>query len=97
MPKVETNREPTEADRQAVRKFLYAMPLLERGAPLLTELLWVLLGRPGEDSHPKILPDYCYHIFDALQRTFFKGVPQIHDTVLVMDQASRRRAWLTAR
>ena len=35
----------------------------------------------------KILPEYSYHIFDALRRTFFKGFPSWDDTVRVIDPA----------
>lgn len=66
-------RSPDEADRQTVKEFFYAMPLIERGRPVFDELLWVLHDRPNEGEHDKILPDYCYNVLDALRMTFFKN------------------------
>jgi hypothetical protein len=80
-------REPDELDRQTVREFFYAKPMLERGKPLFEELLWVLSGRPDEQRHVKILPDCCYNIFDALRKTFFKNFPAVTDIIYVRDQA----------
>src|SRR5450756_125913 len=85
MPKIETTREPSPADQQAVRELFYAKCLLERGQPVVTEMMWVVLGCRDVESHKKLLPDYCYHIFDAFQRTYFKGFPSLSKTVQVLD------------
>lgn len=85
-------REPDELDRQIVRAFFYAMPLLERGKPLYSELLWVLSNRPDEDRHAKILPDYCYNIFDAVRKTHFKNFPALTDIIFIRDQATLAEA-----
>lgn len=85
MVSVIEKRPPTDLDRQIVRNFFYAMPLLERGKPLFKELLWVLLGRQDEDRHQKILPEYCYNIFDVLRKTHFKNFPGISDIIYIRD------------
>lgn len=86
MPSIELSRTPRPADQQAVKELFYAMPMMERGTPIMTEMLWVLLGQQDLGSRVKILPDYCYHIFEVLQKTYFKGYPLLSETVLVMDQ-----------
>src|SRR5580658_9324045 len=80
-------REPNESDRQTVRELFYARPIIERGRPLYQEMLWFLSGCPNPDQHEKLLPDYCYNILAVFQKTFFKNVPLLSDTVLIMDQA----------
>jgi len=81
--KIETSRVPNPADKQTVKDFFYAMPMIARGSPIMTEMTWVLLGRQELARHEKILPDYCYHIFDVFQKTYFKGFPLLEETVLV--------------
>ena len=46
-------RVPSEFDRQTVREFFYAKPLIERGKYLFDEMLWVLKGLENEDQHLK--------------------------------------------
>ena len=75
-------------DRQTVKELFYAMPLLERGKPIYDELLWGMLGRPDEDRHIRILPDYCYNIFEAVRKTHFKNFPGVADIIFVPDQAA---------
>jgi hypothetical protein len=81
-------REPNESDRQTVRGLFYAKPIIERGRPLFQEMLWFLSGCPNPDQHEKSLPDYCYNILAVIQKTFFKNVPLLSDTVLIMDQSA---------
>jgi hypothetical protein len=71
----------------AVRKIFYQKPLVERGKPIVLEMLWVLLGRQKPGQHKKLLPDYCYNILDVFRKTYFKGFPLLSETVLVTDQA----------
>jgi hypothetical protein len=78
---------PTLADKQMVREFFYVMPMMERGKPIIAEMIWALLGSLDSERHIKILPDYCYNIFKVFQKTFFKGFPLLSETVLVTDQA----------
>ena len=80
-------RAPDEADRKTVRELFYAMPIMERGAPIFKELLWVLLGRENRGQHVKALPDYCYPIFDALKATYFKNFPALTDIIFIKDKA----------
>jgi hypothetical protein len=68
------------------------MPLIERGSPLMAELTWVLQGRQNPEQHVKILPDYCYNIFDVVQKTVFRAFPLLSDTLLVMDKAGAESA-----
>lgn len=64
------------------------MPLFERGAPVFKELLWVLTGRENEGQHVKLLPDYCYRIFDAFRATIFKNFPALTDIIFIKDNAA---------
>lgn len=68
------------------------MPLLERGKPLFHESMWVLAGCPDEDRHAKILPDYCYNIFDAARKTHFKNLPAVTDIIYIRDPAAMAEA-----
>ena len=68
------------------------MPMIERGKPLMTEMLWVLLGRRDEETHNKTLPDYCYNIFEVFQKTYFKGFPVFSETVVITDQVGLKSA-----
>jgi hypothetical protein len=92
MSKLELSRAPRPADHQAVKEFFYAAPLIERGQPLLAEMLWVLLERQDAATHEKILPDYCYNIFEVFQKTYFKGFPLFSETVTVTNQADLKSA-----
>ena len=80
-------REPNESDRIAVRDIFYQIPILQRGEPIVLEMLWVLLGRQNPEQHKDLLPDYCYNILDVFRKTYFKGFPLLSETVLVTDQA----------
>jgi hypothetical protein len=71
-----------------VREFFYALPVLERGRPLFRELLWVLAGCPDEGQHIKTLPEYCYHIFEAVRKTHFKNFPALTDIIYIRDPAA---------
>ena len=83
---IDKTRVPIPADRQTVLELFYAIPMIERGRPLMAEIMWVLHGRPELERHEKILPDYCYHIFDVFKKTYFKGLPSLSDSVSVTDQ-----------
>jgi hypothetical protein len=87
MSSIKATREPSASDKQAYKDLFYTMPLVERGTPVLIELKWVLLGRQGADQHPKILPDYCYNIFDVFLKTYFKAFPALSEIIMVTDQA----------
>ena len=89
---IRSPREPSLADKQTVRELFYAMPLIERGKPIQAELTWILLGRQNPDGHEKLLPDYCYNIFDVAQKTVFKAFPLFSDTLCVMDKAGAESA-----
>ncbi len=84
---IQFTREPSAADKQTVKELFYQMPLLQRGEPLMAEMIWVLSRCPNPDQHIKTLPDYCYNIFDAFMRTSLKGFPSLAETVQVLDQA----------
>jgi hypothetical protein len=49
--------------------------LLERLAPVLGELLWMVQGRKNASVRKRALPDYCYKILQVLQKTHFKILP----------------------
>ena len=92
MSKLNLNVAPSPADKQTVKEMFFDRPLMERGKPLIAEMLWVLHERADEASHDKTLPDYCYNIFEVLQRTYFKGFPLLSETVMVMDPAGMKTA-----
>ena len=75
MAQIEMTREPSPADKQTVKELFYAIPMMERGKPIVPEMIWVLQGCPELERHERILPDYCYNIFDVLRRTLFRGLP----------------------
>jgi len=58
-----------------LKAFLSRKSLLERLAPVLGELLWMVQGRKGSSRRKKVLPDYCYRILQVLQKTHFKVLP----------------------
>jgi hypothetical protein len=92
MRKIELSRAPSPADEQTVKEFFYAMPLIERGRPILAEMIWAISGRSDSARPEKILPDYCHHIFDVFQKTYFKGFPLLGETVLVTNPAGLKAA-----
>jgi hypothetical protein len=63
----------TTPKSDAVRQFFSQISLADRMRPVLSELLWVLLG--SKSPHDKILPGYCYRIFGKFRRTYFKELP----------------------
>jgi len=79
------NRSSTEAEWKIVESFLYAKPLIERFKSLEEELKWVILDRQNPDQHVKYLPDYCYNIFNLVRKTYFKALPTVEETVLLLD------------
>jgi len=87
MAKIKAARKPSLTDRQTVREVFYAISLIERGKPVLAEMVWCFGGCLNVAAHEKILPDYCYNIFEAFRRTLFKGMPQLIDTMQVIDPA----------
>ncbi|HUZ06526.1 MAG TPA: hypothetical protein VMV89_03465 [Candidatus Paceibacterota bacterium] len=72
---------PSPADKQAFKDLLLKTPLWERGQPLMTEMLWVLHEKPAANEHQKILPDYCYNIFEVFRKTYFKAFPSRSETI----------------
>lgn len=43
-------------------------------------------GRPNEEQHQKILPDYCYNILEIYKRTTFKGFLPISEAIMIKDK-----------
>jgi hypothetical protein len=76
-----------EADKQLVRQIFFAVPMVERGKPIIAELTLFLLDGHDSEAHTKLLPDYCYNIFGVFGRTLFKGFPKLKDTVQIIDPA----------
>ena len=59
---------------------------MERWEPVMKEMKWVISGRPNADQHQKILPEYCYHIFDLYGRTIFKTFAPLSEVVTITDK-----------
>ena len=87
LSKAKLSREPSQADKEFARELFYKIPLVERGTPIQQEMLWVLLGRQNAEQHIKLLPEYCYNIFDAFRKTYFRGFPLLAETVQITDPA----------
>jgi hypothetical protein len=84
----EVTREPSGSDWKTAQELFYTMSMLERRKPIVDELLWVLLDCPNLDQHIKLLPDYCYKIFEVQRKTTFKALPMISDIMFLKDQAA---------
>ena len=50
------------------------------------ELNWFINGRSNEEQHQKILPDYCYNIFDLYKRTLFKAFTPMSEVFTIKDK-----------
>ena len=59
---------------------------IERWEPLAIEMQWVIGGRPNKERHQKILPEYCYNVFDFFRRTLFKGFTPISEVIMIKDK-----------
>ena len=59
---------------------------MERWEPVSNEMRWVISGRPNAAEHQKILPDYCYNIFDLYARTIFKSYTPISEIITITDK-----------
>ena len=76
----------TEAKaKRKLRGILLQSSFMERWMPVMTELNWVLDGRPAEVSHKKMLPDYCYNILELHRRTLFKSYTPCAEVVIIND------------
>jgi hypothetical protein len=83
----EHSERQSASDKLTFKEFFRTMPLIQRGQPLMDEMIRVLSGREDAGGHEQILPNYCQNIFDVFQKTFFKSFPMLSETVLVTDQA----------
>ena len=72
--------------RAKLRKMLSEKSYMERWEPVAKELKWVICGRPNEEKHQNILPDYCYNIFELYKRTIYKGYVPISEAIFIKDK-----------
>ncbi len=75
-----------EKAKAKLRKILLWRSFIERWEPVSKELQWIIGGRPNEEQHHKILPDYCYNILDLYKRTIFKGYTTISEAIVIKDK-----------
>lgn len=75
-----------EKARAKLRKMLSQKSYMERWEPMAKELRWVICGRPNEEQHQKILPDYCYNILELYKRTIYKGYVPISEAIFIKDK-----------
>jgi hypothetical protein len=86
--KAKLSRQPSQADKELARELFSKIPLMDRGTPIQQEMLWVLLGRQNAEQHVKLLPEYCYNIFDVFRKTYFKGFPALSETIKITNPAA---------
>jgi hypothetical protein len=82
------SRKPTASDQKKFWDLLYAMPMIERGKPLVKEMFWMLQLHPMTNA----LPAYCYRILEVFRKTYFKNFPALSDTVAIVDEVAAREA-----
>jgi hypothetical protein len=75
---------------EKLRKLLREQSFMERWEPVGQELKWVISGRSDAKSRQKILPEYCYNIFDLYTRTILKSISPMRDGVQVRAHADAR-------
>jgi hypothetical protein len=63
------------SNRVIFRELLRRKSLMDRLGPVLGELLSMVQGRNDSSRRKKVLPEYCYKILQALQKTHFKVLP----------------------
>ncbi len=71
---------PTKSGREFAVELLRQKSVVERLEPAWTELVWIMKGRPDEDRHERLLPDYCYSILDIFRRTYLRVMPTKTET-----------------
>jgi len=71
---------------------LFHKAFMERWGPVQTELKWVIMGRPDAKHHKKLLPDYCYHIFELQRRTIYKLFSPISEVVKFKNKREQSKA-----
>jgi hypothetical protein len=75
-----------EKARVKMRKMLLRKCFMERREPVQDELKWVITGRPNEAQHQKILPEYCYNIFELQKRTIFEAFAPLSAVITFKDK-----------
>jgi hypothetical protein len=84
--KIKSDEEIKDEARKIFREMMLRKPFAERWEPVSTELAWIIKGGPNEAEHRRILPDFCYNIFELYNRTVFKVLPTFSNTVTVIDK-----------
>jgi hypothetical protein len=69
-----------------LRKLLLERSFMERWEPVTKELNWVINGCSNAAQHQKILPDYCYNVFDLYARTILKSFTPISEVITITDK-----------
>ncbi|HEY3856702.1 MAG TPA: hypothetical protein VGO67_20135 [Verrucomicrobiae bacterium] len=80
-----TDSELQERAKQKLRQLLHERCFVERWESVAKEMKWVITGRSNAEGHQKILPEYCYHIFELYARTIFKVFRPMSEAVIVTD------------
>jgi hypothetical protein len=84
--KAQSEEEVKEEARIRFREMLFRRSVLQRGVPVVKELIWLMKGRQDEAEHQRILPDYCYNMFERFKRTLFEGMPTLSETIAIRNQ-----------
>jgi hypothetical protein len=67
---------------EQVKEFFRRASIAERVLPVYVEMVGMLSGRQQEDGDQKALPEYCYRIFEILNRTLFKVMATLAATIV---------------
>lgn len=71
---------PPKSGRELAIALLRQKSAMERLEPVWAEMVWIMRGRPDQDRHERVLPDYCYSILDVFRRTYFRVMPTRTET-----------------
>jgi hypothetical protein len=77
---------------EKLRALLFKRCFMERWTPIQEETRWILSGRPNEKHHKKILPEYCYHIFELQRRTIYKAFSPLAEILTIKNKRRAHKA-----
>ena len=85
--KIKSYKQIEAEAKEKLRGMLLRKSLLARWEPVAKELRWIISGRPAEQEHEKILPEYCYNILELYKRTIFSVFAPLSEAVGIKNKA----------